>query len=251
MKYPISKRGIKIKKDVNLILFGLVVFLLFSIVGITIYYQQTYRSLDESHSKAMGKIMKTECQLNETIIEVEKKSEELDERERELIDIINELDLSKKKASSLGDYYENLRGEKETLENRLDSAESNRDRYKLNLDEKTKELEVCEKDKKLIQSELADAEKTISTAKGKLGNLSSIVYSLGINLNEIDSIIDDDLGDDLNDIKDDIEDGKDCSESDVDSAIDYNNEIYDKIGTSKNLLRIINTITSRLNTILS
>jgi len=239
------------KKDVNLILFGLVVFLLFSMVGITLYYQQTYRSLDESHAKAMGKIRETECQLNETITEVGRKSDALDKREAELTDIINELNLSKKKISSLGDYYENLRGEKETLENQLDSAESNRDRYKLNLDEKTKELEVCEKDKKLIQSELSDAEDTIAITRGKVGNLSSIIYSLGVTINEIDSIIDDDIREDLDEIKEDIEDGKEVDESDVDSAIDYNNEIYEKIRTSKNLLRIINTITSRLNTILS
>ncbi|OYT54055.1 MAG: hypothetical protein B6U72_04075 [Candidatus Altiarchaeales archaeon ex4484_2] len=239
------------KKDVNLILFGLVVFLLFSMVGITLYYQETYKSLDESHAQAMGKMMETEYQLNETITEVEKKSKELDNRENELIDIINELDLSKKKVSSLGDYYENLRGEKETLENQLDSAESNRDRYKLNLDEKTKELEVCEKDKKLIQSELGDAEKTISTAKGKVGNMSSIAYSLWVDLDEIESIIDDDIRDDLDDIRDDIEKGKPVDEGDVDRVSDSVYEVYDKIGASKNLLRIINTIISRLNTILS
>ncbi|MEA1924890.1 MAG: hypothetical protein U9M95_03380 [Candidatus Altiarchaeota archaeon] len=239
------------KNDVNLILFGLVVFLLFSMVGITLYYQETYKSLDESHSQAMGKIRVTECQLNETITEVNKKSEALDERESELTDIINELNLSKKKVSSLGDYYENLRGETKTLENQLDSAESNRDRYKLNLDEKTKELEVCEKDKKLLQSELSDAENTITTSRGKVGNMSSIVYTLRLNLNEIESIIDDDIRDDLDDIKKDIDEGDGCKESDVDSAIESNKEVYDKIGTSKNLLRIINTITSRLNTILS
>ncbi len=238
------------KRDVNLILFGLVVFLLFSMVGITLYYQETYRSLDESYSQATGKIRETERQLNKTIAEVGRKSEELDRREKELIDIINELDVSKQKISSLGDYYQNLKGEKETLENRLDSAESKRDLYKLNLDEKTKELEVCEKDKKLLQSELGDAEKTISTAKGKVGNMSSVAYSLLLNLNEMESIIDDDIREDLNDIKEDAEAEKVCSESDVDSVSESIYEVYDKLGASKNLLRIINTITSRLNNLL-
>ncbi|OYT27703.1 MAG: hypothetical protein B6U97_00895 [Candidatus Altiarchaeales archaeon ex4484_96] len=237
------------KKDVNLVLFGLVIFLLFSMLGLTLYYQETYKSLDVSHKKAMDKIKETEYSLNETKDEMIKKSLELDAQEKELIEIINELNISKQKVSSLGDYYQNLRGEKEVLETSLDEAESARDNFKLGLDEKIKELEVCEKNKGLIQNELADVSDRLSIAKGKAGNMSSIIHSLSMNLDEMDKIIDDDISPELEDIKDDLDKNKNVSKSDVNRVDGGVNDLSNKLDSSNNLLDLIRSINAKIEDI--
>ena len=229
------------KKDINTILLGLVVFLLISIVVLTLYYQETYRNLDRNYREATSK-------LNKTISEVKIKSEELNKREKELIDIINELNISKQRISSLSDYYESLKGEKEILENRLKTMESDRDKYKLNLDEKIQELKVCEKDKKLFSDELNNANAKISKAGGKVGNMSKIVHSMETNLDDMESIIDK-IPDYLEDIEDDLNNCN-CTSNKMDNLNDSINELDKKISNSRNLLYIINTIIKKLTDIL-
>ena len=229
------------KKDINTILLGLVVFLLISIVVLTLYYQETYRNLDRNYREATNK-------LNKAVSEVKIKSEELNKREKELIDIINELNISKQRISSLSDYYESLKGEKEILENRLKTMESDRDKYKLNLDEKIQELKVCEKDKKLFSDELNNANAKISKAGGKVGNMSKIVHSMETNLDDMESIIDK-IPDYLDDIEEDLNNCN-CTSNKMDNLNDSINELDEKISKSRNLLYIINTIIKKLTDIL-
>ncbi len=229
------------KKDINTILLGLVVFLLISIVVLTLYYQETYRNLDRNYREATNK-------LNKAVSEVKIKSEELNKREKELIDIINELNISKQRISSLSDYYESLKGEKEILENRLKTMESDRDKYKLNLDEKIQELKVCEKDKKLFSDELNNANAKISKAGGKVGNMSKIVHSMETNLDDMESIIDK-IPDYLDDIEEDLNNCN-CTSNKMDNLNDSINELDKKISNSRNLLYIINTIIKKLTDIL-
>jgi len=229
------------KKDINTILLGLVVFLLISMVVLTLYYQETYRNLDRNYREATNK-------LNKAVSEVKIKSEELNKREKELIDIINELNISKQRISSLSDYYESLKGEKEILENRLKTMESDRDRYKLNLDEKIQELKVCEKDKKLVSDELNNANAKISKAGGKVNNMSKIVHYMETNLDDMESIIDK-IQDYLEDIEYDLNNCN-CTSNEMDKLNNSINNLDEKISNSRNLLYIINTIIKKLTDIL-
>ncbi len=256
------------KKDVNLIFFGLVVFLLISILGITLYYQETYKSLDASHQEAMDKIIDTECKLNDTLAEVEAKSAELDQRERDLIDIYNELNISKQKISSLSSFYEEVSSEKDNLEDKINFAEADRDRYKLSLDEASQELLVCERDKELFSDEVSEANSKILEARGKLEeNMSKAVLILDTYLDNIKNLLDEEIGGEDGDIEkilDELEDVKDdfneCGCSDTGSInstikktivlMDHVDEAYSDNVRSRNILNNMNIIINKLTRIL-
>lgn len=169
------------KRDVNFILLGLLITLLMSMVGMALYYQETYENLGLKHRTVLDEIEETRDRLNNTISEVEAKSAELQKKEQILLDIINELNLSKQKASSLGDYYEDVRGEKEALGESLSKTRDERDEYELKYSNSERELGVCEKDKKLREDELSKANSDIT----KLKNIGDILRTYSNNAYDI------------------------------------------------------------------
>ena len=133
------------KKDVNFTLFGIITLLLFSIVGVTIYYNLTYQRLNSDYQSAIDDVRRTKDELNRTAEEMLFKNEELIKKEKDLIDIINELNLSKQQVSSLGDYYTDLKGEKAEIEANIDNIKGERDTWKSEYTTAKVDLEYCER----------------------------------------------------------------------------------------------------------
>jgi len=133
------------KKDVNFTLFGIITLLLFSIVGVTIYYNLTYQRLDSDYREAIDDVRRTKDELNRTAEEIILKSEELVKKENDLIDLINELNLSKQQVTSLGGYYTDLKGEKESIEANIDQIRGERDTWKSEYTSANVDLEYCER----------------------------------------------------------------------------------------------------------
>lgn len=67
----------------------------------------------------------------------------MDAREASLVDIMNELNLSKAKQASLGGFFEDLKGEKETLQENLSATEQDLQTWKTNYNGAKKDLQVC------------------------------------------------------------------------------------------------------------
>ena len=139
------------KKDVNFTLFGIITLLLFSIVGVTIYYNLTYQRLNSNYQEAIDDVRRTKDELNRTAEEILLKSEELIKKEKDLIDLINELNLSKQQVTSLGEYYTDLKGEKESIEANVDQIKGERDTWKSEYTSAKVDLEYCERSYGAIQ----------------------------------------------------------------------------------------------------
>ncbi len=133
------------KKDVNFALFGIIILLLFSIAGITVYYNISYQRLNSEYLGAIDNIRRTKDELNKTAGEVALKNKELVEKERNLIDIINELNLSKQQITSLGEYYTDLKGEKKSIEAKIDQIKGERDKWKSDYTSAKVDLEHCQR----------------------------------------------------------------------------------------------------------
>jgi chromosome segregation ATPase len=184
------------RRDVNFIFFGLLILLLISMIGIMLYSDYIYHKSNAEYLEFKRKYEKACEDLNESREEMNTKDEDLQRTEQALIDIINELNLSKQRVSSLSDYYTTVKGEKELLEGDLSKTEQERDKWKSDYVTAKQDLGVCEKtlDLEKIQVELLNSEivtymNSVDELSADIGNataqLEVIMEALGyINCNE-------------------------------------------------------------------
>jgi len=202
LNYYTSRRILIImKKDVNFTLFGIITLLLFSIVGVTIYYNLTYQRLNSDYQSAIDDVRKTKDELNRTAGEMLLKNEELIRKEKDLIDIINELNLSKQQVTSLGGYYTDLKGEKESIEANIDEIKGERDTWKSEYTSASVDLEYCERSYGAMQAKFRNVNTSLTRfqemgdeivgyandGKGYVNDISNIKIN-SIN-NEIDALL--------------------------------------------------------------
>jgi chromosome segregation ATPase len=132
------------KRDVNLFFLGLLVIIIVSMVGMGIYFQNEYKLLAGDYNSALQKLEEKNAELDKKIIEINTTREELDARERSLVDIVKELNLTKEKQASLGGFFENLKGEKQTLEENLSATEQEVRKWKLNYNNLNNDYGICQ-----------------------------------------------------------------------------------------------------------
>jgi chromosome segregation ATPase len=214
------------KRDVNLFFLGLLVLIILSMVGMGLYFQNEYKGLASEYNSALDKLEEKNAELDKKIVEINKTREELDVRERSLVDIIKELNLTKEKQNSLGGFFENLKGEKETLEENLTSTQQEVSKWKANYADKKKDLDVCQKSVELKTEQIAKKDSKINymvlkakEASYSLNQSEENLYFVKKDLEDLSSQIDDlyiatgDLevpaeisADAQDDIQDDLED---------------------------------------------
>jgi len=176
------------KKDVNFGLGIIIVILLVSIVGISIYYNNTYRQVNLDYKRALENIKRTRDELNQTAEEIRIKNEELLKKEKVLIDIINELNLSKQRVTSLGEYYTSLKGEKETLETKIDGIEDERNRWKSDYTSAKIDLDTCNADYTAMQFKLTDVNVSLSRLQGMGSDIEAYVSDAQGCINDIKNV---------------------------------------------------------------
>jgi len=236
------------KHNVNFFLFGIIILLLFAMIGMALYFNTTYAGLSLRYNKAMDNIKNLTYQLNETLKEVNEKNLELMKKEKTLIDIVNELNLSKQKISSLGEFYTQEKGVREELEMDLEKVREERDFWKLNYTQTKQDLELWKKNYLIKVQELNRATSRISLLSSVVDNIEKEVSgSEGIDeieseIEEVIDIIEYDL-DGLEDIIDDVR-GEDVKDELDDKA----QEIKESIETLKSK---INKLRTKINEIKS
>ncbi|RLI92344.1 MAG: hypothetical protein DRO89_02290 [Candidatus Altiarchaeales archaeon] len=160
------------KRDVNFVFFGLLILLLIAMVGIMLYSDYTYHKVNAQYLKFKEMFEQAQNELNRSREEIKAKDEELQEKEQALIDIINELNLSKQRISSLSDYYTTVKSEKENLEMDLSRIERERDQWKSDYLAAKKDLGVCEKNYDLKKKEVELLESDIAAYRDYATKLS-------------------------------------------------------------------------------
>ena len=196
------------KHNVNFFLFGMILAVLLSMVGLAVYFNNSYEQLTAKHSNAMKNLENLTRELNETIREVNQKNIELIEKERTLSDIIGDLNLSEQKASSLGEFYTQEKGVREVLEENLVETEKERDTWKLtyaqtkqdldlwkkNYDIKVQELNVVNKRVTLLNSVVNEINGEISSSTGidkMTTDMQALIATVESELDELDKTIGD------------------------------------------------------------
>ena len=177
------------KRDVNFILFGILILLIMSMVGMALYSDYTYHEIDNKYREFKKKLDEAQRKLNETNMLLIEREMELNETERQLIDIINELNLSKQKISSLGEYYKNLRGRNEELEEELSKVKDDRDLWKSNYFEVKEDLGFCNQSLKLCNSQLYSKDLKIEKLRVEINNFNSYLEEINEGLDNMTDFI--------------------------------------------------------------
>lgn len=154
---------------------GLLVLTLLSMVGLGLYYQNNYKSLAGDYDSALQKLQEKNDELDQKMKEINQTRSELDAREASLVDIVKELNLTKEKQASLGGFFENLKGEKETLADNLSATQQDLQKWKTSYAAKDKDLKVCQQSSNLKDEQLAKKDSKISYMQT---NIKSASYSL-------------------------------------------------------------------------
>ncbi len=163
------------RKDVNFILFGLLLLSLVSMIALTLYYKSVYQGLSARYADAQTDIDKKASELNETITLVNAKEDLLNKKEKILLDYINELNLSKNRELSLGEHFTALQGEKEELQEDLNITRGENKRLESAYTEAKKDLDVCDVNYQLKTKELTDVSNQLVAAESALLNMGTHV----------------------------------------------------------------------------
>ena len=170
------------KRDVNLFLLGLLVLIIISMVGLGIYFQNEYKSLASEYNTALDKLQEKNAELDKKIIEINNTRADLDAREASLVDIVKELNLTKEKQTSLGGFFENLKGEKETLQENLSSTQDEVKKWKLNYNNANNDLGICQNNIKNKDDQLNKKDARINYMNLKVKDASRFFSQTNENL---------------------------------------------------------------------
>jgi chromosome segregation ATPase len=158
--------------DVNIILMGLVIFLVLSMIMLVVYYRMTYEDLNVRYRLKMLALENTTKTLNSTMMRVQARDEELSRIEKQLRDYASELNLSQSRESVLGDHFTKVKGEKEEVEDKLNKTSLERARYESMYNKYYTDYRVCKQDYDNKVSELEDA-------NTKIGGMISKAIQIG------------------------------------------------------------------------
>lgn len=148
-------------KDVNFAYLWAILFLIASIGGMSLYYQDTYGKIADEYKAASQ-------ELDQSLALVK-------EREAELSQRITEANLAKQREAVLSDKYSDLRGEKEALEGELKKTQQ--------------ELSALKVDYKKLQGDLEITQASLNEAQKTISSLESSVNFLIFQVEAKDSII--------------------------------------------------------------
>jgi len=228
----------KMKQDVNFFLLATLVLVLVVMVAMAIYAQNEYHGLNEKHAAAQEELKEKSQELDRKAEEINKTRTELEDRQRVLVDIVRELNLSAERESSLGGFFENLKGQKEVLETNLNSTVQEREEWKKKYTTSQNDLQVCDQAKKLVEDDAKKQRAKVEELRRNFRDLGAAVNKSQAELSSIastSSSIRDDLYD-LNKMvnglteptdistkaKRDIKDGV----SDIQSSVDNSLQSY-------------------------
>ncbi|MBI5253890.1 MAG: hypothetical protein HY930_05795 [Euryarchaeota archaeon] len=144
-------------RDVNFTFLWLILLLLASLAGTSLYYQDTYGDV-------RGKYTDAKSELNKTASEVKVK-------EGALSEALLELNIAKEREAVLGEKYGVLRGEKEILEKEKKNLQTQ-------LKDTESELASLKLEHSRLREDLAALQRALASAQNRISYLESLASAL-------------------------------------------------------------------------
>jgi chromosome segregation ATPase len=184
------------KQDVNFLLLSLLLIALMGMAAIALFAQSEYQRLFDMNLDARANLEKKSALLDNKTSEVETMRQELETRQQSLVDMVKELNLSKERQESLGGFFTELKGAKESLEENLTAVEEAKGGLERRLQAANKDLEVC-------TVTVSFKDKQIANSSSKISKLVNQIASYSITFNKENSGLGD-INTDLTKVKTDL-----------------------------------------------
>ncbi|HHQ45010.1 MAG TPA: hypothetical protein ENN13_02620 [Candidatus Altiarchaeales archaeon] len=215
------------KHDVNQLLLGLLFMACLGMILIVVYYNMSFDLMSEKYDESVGNVRNMSSALSSTLNEVQEKEALLAQKEALLEEYLNELNLSRRRESTLGTHYENLSAERSRLENDLSGMTSERDRWKGMYGDVRDEADVCSAELRIKSMRIVNLESDMSSAVLKISETTVV-------LNEISDLLVR-LERDLKDL-DELAGGNSTIKAEINSARAEKNNIALEVANAKTLL---------------
>ncbi len=154
---------LSVKKDVNFMFFGLLLLMMVAMAGVMLYSDYTYHKVNGDYLRFKQMYDSAQADLNASKMEVRAKEESLEDLERNMTDLWNELQLSKTKETSLSGYYTTVQTEKQKLNENLSRTLSDLDRCTADYASSRLTLQVCQRDIELEKKSTTSCKASLSS----------------------------------------------------------------------------------------
>ena len=238
------------KQDINFFLMVILVLMLAVMVVMVIYAQDQYHGLHDKYLVAYDELKQKNEELVNKSEEINRTRTDLEDRQRALVDIVKELNLSAERESSLGGFFENIKGQKQVLETNLNSTVQELDNWKKKYATSQNDLQVCDQAKKLalddatkkgakiaeLRRNFGDLSFQVNTSKAQLSSISSTAKSLRDDLADLNKAVvamsepDEISKDAKSQIKSGISDAQETIDNRLDSFITSLRSTLDDLG---------------------
>jgi chromosome segregation ATPase len=168
------------KQDVNFLLLSLLLIALMGMAAIALFAQSEYHNLLGMNSEARSNLETKSALLDNKTAEVETMRQELETRQQALVDMVKELNLSKERQESLGGFFNDLKGAKQSLEENLTAVQEAKGGIERRLASTQKDLEVC-------TVTVSFKDKQIANSSSKISKLVNQIASYSITFNKENS----------------------------------------------------------------
>jgi chromosome segregation ATPase len=187
------------KQNVNFFLMFILVLMLGVMVVMVVWVQGEYRNLHDEYISKNELLEQKNQELVNMSEEINTTRSDLEDRQRALVDIVKELNLSAERESSLGGFFENVKGQKQVLETNLNSTVQEKENWKKLYNTAQNDLGICDKAKQIALDDVKKRDGTIAGLRRDFGTLSLSVNSSKTQLSSIASTVSS-LRDDLSDL---------------------------------------------------
>lgn len=239
------------KRDINFVFLAILVLLLMSMVGMAIYYRNTYHNLNLDYQMALDRVGNTSIELNKTLEILNAKNEELDKKKALLVDVIERLNLSKgrdfqweniyldvlQKKAQLEEERSNLKGNLAKVSNEKEIFRQNLTQCRIDYYSEENKRRVAENNLNLANSQISELARKNTNLKSDINSANDKIEDISGSLNSIDSRIDTisrearalDVGENETDKQDDLE-------RDIDRLNSAVNELERKLGELEKII---------------
>ncbi len=158
-----------------------------SMVGMALYFNKTYEAIGQDYEQALKDVREKAKELNETAGAMNEREAELKRAEQEMLDYINELNLTKSRVSSLGTHFTTLKSDKEILEANLSKTTTERDDWMSKYTSTKTSLDICTRDYNIKAERLKASDTKIGVLKADAIEVEGDINYVLAQANKIES----------------------------------------------------------------
>ena len=185
------------KHNVNFGLLGLLLMVIVAMIALVLYYYTTYEGLSKRYDDALANLQNVSEGMNRTQMDLAAKEQQLSEKERRLLEMTTDTNVSKEQVQFISGQYTHLKDKADDLSTDLNATRDERNKYAAQADKYYKDSVQWQGKYTDTNNALTSANNRITRIRGSLVELDTAFSPMGDemasmkdSLTEVDSLAD-------------------------------------------------------------